>query len=315
MSGQGNLAPRPLDWRVGVAIAPATIHASAADVVPRTLPPQHRRRQRMRTTTSHALLIAFAIAFMAPMVFVILSSLMTNDQVLSADFWPRPFQWSNYPSVWHTIPLGLYAWNTVQIAVMSTVGIVVSSIPVAYALARMRWKGRQVVFVIVLSTLMLPYQVTVVPLYVWFSKIHWIPSFKPLIVPNFLGDAFSIFLLRQFFMSVPEDLADAARVDGASHWQIMTRIMVPLSKAAIAAIALFNFLYNWNDFFAPLLFVGDNPKLFTLAIGLDAFRGQHHVEYNLIMAASVMFMIPVVVLFFLAQRVFIEGVTLTGSKE
>ena len=149
----------------------------------------------------------------------------------------------------------------------------------------------------------------------WFSKIHWIPSFKPLIVPNFLGDAFSIFLLRQFFMSVPEDLADAARVDGASHWQIMTRIMVPLSKAAIAAIALFNFLYNWNDFFGPLLFVGDNPQLWTLAIGLDAFRGQHHVEYNLIMAASIMFMIPVIVLFFLAQRVFIEGVTLTGSKE
>ena len=108
------------------------------------------------------------------------------------------------------------------------------------------------------------------PLYVWFSKIHWIPSFKPLIVPNFLGDAFSIFLLRQFFMSVPEDLADAARVDGASDWQIMTRIMVPLSKPAIAAIALFNFLYNWNDFFGPLLFVGDNPHLFTLAIGLDA---------------------------------------------
>ena len=269
----------------------------------------------MRTTTSHALLITFAIAFMLPMVFVVLSSLMTNYQVLSANFWPRPFQWNNYPTVWHTIPLGLYAWNTVQIAVMSTIGIVVSSIPVAYALARMRWKGRQVVFVLVLSTLMLPYQVTVVPLYVWFSKIHWIPSFKPLIVPNFLGDAFSIFLLRQFFMSVPEDLADAARVDGASHWQIMTRIMVPLSKAAIAAIALFNFLYNWNDFFGPLLFVGDNPHLFTLAIGFDAFRGQHHVEYNLIMAASVMFMIPVIVLFFLAQRVFVEGVTLTGSKE
>ncbi|MFI5055968.1 MAG: carbohydrate ABC transporter permease [Actinomycetota bacterium] len=301
--------------RLAPGAAQSAPFAVAADVTPRQLPDRTRHRQQIRTTTSHALLITFAIAFMLPMVFVVLSSLMTNDQVLSANFWPRPFQWNNYPTVWHTIPLGLYAWNTVQIAVMSTIGIVVSSIPVAYALARMRWKGRQVVFVLVLSTLMLPYQVTVVPLYVWFSRIHWIPSFKPLIVPNFLGDAFSIFLLRQFFMSVPEDLADAARVDGASHWQIMTRIMVPLSKAAIAAIALFNFLYNWNDFFGPLLFVGDNPHLFTLAIGLDAFRGQHHVEYNLIMAASVMFMIPVIVLFFLAQRVFVEGVTLTGSKE
>jgi len=307
--------PKSVDWRVAVAIAPATIHASAADVQPRALPPARRRKRRIQATTGHALMIAFALMFMLPMLFVLLSSLMTNDQVLSSDFWPRPFQWSNYPSVWHTIPLWLYAWNTVQISVMATVGIVVSSIPVAYALARMRWKGRQVVFVIVLSTLMLPYQVTVVPLYVWFSQIHWIPSFKPLIVPAFFGDAFSIFLLRQFFMSVPEDLADAAKVDGASHWQIMTRIMVPLSKSAIAAIALFNFLYNWYDFFGPLLFVGDDPHLFTLALGLSEFRGQHHVEFNLIMAASVMFMIPVVVLFFLAQRVFIEGVTLTGSKE
>jgi len=309
------IAPRPVDWKVGVASAPGVIHSSAAEVTPRPLPEKVRRRRKLQTTVSHLLLLAFALLFIAPMVFIVLSSLMSDSQVLSADFWPRPFQWGNYPDVWHTIPLGLYYWNTTQIAVMSTIGIVLSSIPVAYALARMRWKGRQVVFVIVLTTLMLPYQVTVVPLYVWFSKIHWIPSFKPLIVPNYLGDAFSIFLLRQFFMSVPEDLADAARVDGASHWQIMTRIMVPLSKSAIAAIALFQFLYNWNDFFGPLLFVGDNPKLWTLSIGLDAFRGQHHVEYNLIMAAAVMFMIPVIILFFLAQRVFIEGVTLTGSKE
>ena len=300
--------------------APAGLRASlpartAADVTPRALPPDRLRRRRLRTTSAHALNIAFAMIFVLPMVFVVLTSLMTDEQALSADFWPHPFQFSNYATVFRTIPMGLYAWNTVQIAVLATVGIVVSSIPVAYALARMRWKGRQVVFVIVLSTLMLPYQVTVVPLYVWFSQIHWIPSFKPLIVPAFLGDAFSIFLLRQFFMSVPEELADAARVDGASHWQIMTRIMVPLSKSAIAAIALFNFLYNWNDFFGPLLFAGDDPKLWTLALGLNEFRGQHHVEFNLMMAASIMFMIPVVILFFLAQRVFIEGVTLTGSKE
>jgi multiple sugar transport system permease protein len=301
--------------RVGIAVAPSTIHTTAEDVALRTLPPKRRRQRRLQTATAHTLLIVFALLFMLPIVFVLLSSLMTNDQVLSSDFWPRPFQWNNYPDVWHTIPMWSYAWNTIQIAVLATVGIVVSSVPVAFALSRMRWKGRQVVFVIVLSTLMLPYQVTVVPLYVWFSKIGWIPSFKPLIVPAFLGDAFSIFLLRQFFMSVPEDLADAARVDGASHWQIMTRIMVPLSKSAIAAIALFNFLYNWNDFFGPLLFAGDDPHLWTLALGLNEFRGQHHVEFNLMMAASVMFMIPVVVLFFLAQRVFIEGVTLTGSKE
>ncbi len=288
---------------------------TAAEIVPRAMPPALVRRRRLHTAWSHTLMIAVAMLFVLPMVFVVLTSLMTDAQALSNDFWPKPFQFSNYSTVFHTIPVGLYTWNTVQIAVLGTIGVVVSSVPVAYALSRMRWKGRQVVFVLVLSTLMLPYQVTVVPLYVWFSKIHWIPSFKPLIVPSFLGDAFSIFLLRQFFLSVPEELTDAARVDGASHWQIMTRIMVPLSKSAIAAIALFNFLYNWNDFFAPLLFAGDDPHLWTLALGLNEFRGQYHVEFNLMMAASILFMIPVVVLFFLAQRVLIEGVTLTGSKE
>jgi multiple sugar transport system permease protein len=207
-----------------------------------------------------------------------------------------------------------YAFNTMTIAVLSTVGVLVSSIPVAYALSRMRWRGRDAAFVVILATIMLPYQVTIVPLYVVFARYGWIPSFKPLIVPLFFGDAFSIFLMRQFFMTIPEELSDAARVDGASEWQIMTRVIVPLAKPAIAAVALFQFLYSWNDFFAPLLFLSDNPKLWTLAIGLNEFRGLHQVEYNLMLAASVLFMLPVIVLFFLAQRVFIEGVTLTGVK-
>ena len=175
--------------------------------------------------------------------------------------------------------------------------------------------GRQVVFVLVLATLMLPYQVTALPLYVVFVKVfHWVPSLKPLIIPSFFGDAFSIFLLRQFFRSVPDELADAARVDGASHWQIMTRVIVPLAKPAIAAVALFNFLYAWNDFFAPLLYVGEDSSSWTLAIGLSEFKALHHVQWNLTMAASLMFMIPVIILFFLAQKVFIEGITVTGVK-
>jgi multiple sugar transport system permease protein len=161
---------------------------------------------------------------------------------------------------------------------------------------------------------MLPFQVTVVPLYIIFVRFGWIPSLKPLIVPAFFADAFSIFLLRQFFLTIPQELSDAARVDGASEFQIMTKVVVPLAKPAIAAVGLFNFLYHWNDFFGPLLYLGGDPELWTLAIGLAQFRMQHAVEWNLMMTASVLFMVPVIVLFFLSQRVFVEGVTLTGVK-
>lgn len=260
------------------------------------------------------MLIAVAAMFAMPLLFVVLTALMTDQQALSPNIWPHPFRWSNFADVFRTIPLLRYTWNTTQIAVLSTIGTVVSCVPVAYALSRMRWRGRQASFVLILATLMLPFQVTVVPLYIVFSRFHWIPSLKPLIIPAFFGDAFSIFLLRQFFMSIPEELTDAARVDGASEFQIMTRVVVPLAKPAIAAIALFNFLWAWNDFFGPLLYLGAEPKLWTLAIGLTEFRLTHAVEWNLMMAASVMFMLPVIILFFLAQRVFIEGVTLTGVK-
>jgi multiple sugar transport system permease protein len=240
---------------------------------------------------------------------------MTDQQANTSELWPHPFVSGNYTSVFSAIPFWRYVFNTLLVAFLSTAGVVLSSIPVAYALSRMQWRGRQVVFVLVLATLMLPYQVTALPLYIIFVKaFHWVPSLKPLIVPSFFGDAFSIFLLRQFFRSIPDDLADAARVDGASHWQIMTRVIVPLAKPAIVAVALFNFLYAWNDFFAPLLYVGEDSKSWTLAIGLSEFKAQHHVQWNLTMAASLEFMIPVVILFFIAQKVFIEGITVTGVK-
>jgi multiple sugar transport system permease protein len=248
------------------------------------------------------------------MVFVVATALMTDRQSLTPSILPRPFQWDNFADVFDRIPLLRYTWNTTQVAALSTLGVVLSCVPVAYALSRMRWKGRQAVFILVLATLMLPVQVTIVPLYVIFVRLDWINTFRPLIVPSFFGDAFSIFLLRQFFLTIPEELSDAARVDGASEFQIMTRVIIPLAKPAIAAVALFNFLYNWNDFFGPLLYVIGNPDLWTLGIGLSEFRTMHHVEWNLTMAAALLFMLPVIGLFFLAQRVFVEGVTLTGVK-
>jgi multiple sugar transport system permease protein len=262
----------------------------------------------------HSTLIAVAVLFIAPFIFVTLTALMTARQAVTPSFWPRPFAWSNFAEVFRRVPFLRYAWNTTQIALGSTIGVVVSSIPVAYALSRMRWRGRQVSFLLILSTLMLPIQVTIVPLYIIWVRLGQIGNMTPLILPSFFGDAFSIFLLRQFFLTIPEELSDAARVDGASEFQIMIRVIVPLAKPAIAAIALFQFLYSWNDLFAPLLFLGTNEKLWTLPIALSEFQTRHGVEWNLTMAASLLFMVPVIVLFFLAQRVFVEGVTLTGVK-
>jgi len=279
------------------------------------VPAAVRRRRLFETIRSHIVLIIVSAVFFVPLIFVILTSVMTDQQANTSNLWPQPFQFGNYGDVFSAVPFLRYTFNTMTVAFLSTVGVVLSSIPVAYALSRMKWRGRQVVFVLVLATLMLPYQVTALPLYVVFVKVfHWVPGLKPLIVPSFFGDAFSIFLLRQFFRSIPDDLADAARVDGANDWQIMTRVIVPLAKPAIAAVALFNFLYAWNDFFAPLLYVGEDSKSWTLAIGLSEFKALHHVQWNLTMAASLEFMIPVVILFFLMQKVFIEGITVTGVK-
>jgi multiple sugar transport system permease protein len=291
---------------------------SEAEIPARRLPAAVRRRRLLISAGNHSVAITLGALFVMPFVFVLLTALMSRQQALSTHYWPHPFVWSNFLHVNRIIPILHDGWNSTVYAVLSSVGVVVSSVPVAYALARMRWRGRNVVFLLVLATLMLPDQVTSVPLYVIFVRFHWIGTLKPLIVPNFLGDAFSIFLLRQFFMTIPEELADAARVDGAGEFRILTRVIVPLAKPAIAAVALFQFLYAWNDFFYPLLYAGNNPKTVTLAVGLAQLMGNTNVHYgvlwNVLMAGSVLFMTPVIVIFFFAQKVFIEGVTLTGIK-
>ena len=252
--------------------------------------------------------------FLAPFVFIALTSLMTNQQALSPRLWPEPFQWGNYVDVFRTAPLWRYGVNTMLYAGLATVGVLVSSIPVAYALSRLRWRGRDTVFVLVLVALILPFQVTVIPVYVLFAKLHLVGSLWPLIIPNFLGDAFSIFLLRQFFLTIPEEYADAARVDGCGELRILFTVFLRLAKPAIAAVALFEFLYCFNDFFGPLLYTSENADNWTLSLGLSQFRTIYQVEWNLTMAATLILMAPVIIVFFLAQRAFVEGVTLTGVK-
>jgi multiple sugar transport system permease protein len=293
--------------------ASVPIHARA-DVVRRKPPVAVRRRRFLLSVANHSLLIAAAAMFLAPFVFIALTALMTNQQALSSDLWPHPFRWSNFSDIFAKAPIWRWTLNTMLYSTLATLGVLVSSIPVAYALARLRWRGRNVAFVIVLVALMLPPQISVVPLYVMWSKLHLVGTLWPLIIPNCLGDAFSIFLLRQFFLTIPEEYLDAARVDGCGELRILVTVVTRLAKPAIAAVALFSFLYTFNDFFLPLLYVGENPSHWVLSIGLSEFRSLHQVQWNLTMAATLLVMAPVILLFFLAQRAFVEGVTLTGVK-
>jgi multiple sugar transport system permease protein len=292
--------------------------AAAAPIsatLPRRRPPVAVRRRRfLVAVANNSLLIAAAIAFLAPFGFILLTSLMTTNQALSAHLWPHPFRLRNFIDVFTTAPLWRWALNTMLYSCLATLGVVLSSVPVAYALARLRWRGRNAAFMVVLIALMLPPQVSVVPLYVMWAKLHLVGTLWPLIIPNWLGDAFSIFLLRQFFLTIPEDYLDAARVDGCGELRILFTVVTRLAKPAIAAVALFSFLYTFNDFFLPLLYVGENSHNWVLSIGLAQFRSLHQVQWNLTMAATLLVMAPVIVLFFLAQRAFVEGVTLTGVK-
>jgi multiple sugar transport system permease protein len=273
-----------------------------------------RRRRLLLGIANHSLLIAAAIAFLAPFVFIVLTSLMTTNQALSANLWPHPFRFRNFIDVFTTAPLWRWTLNTMVYSCLATIGVIVSSVPVAYALARVRWRGRNAAFMVVLIALMLPPQVSVVPLYVMWAKLHLVGTLWPLIIPNWFGDAFSIFLLRQFFLTIPEEYLDAARVDGCGELRILFTVVTRLAKPAIAAVALFSFLYTFNDFFLPLLYVGENSHNWVLSLGLAQFRSQHQVQWNLTMAATLLVMAPVIILFFLAQRAFVEGVTLTGVK-
>jgi ABC-type glycerol-3-phosphate transport system permease component len=277
---------------------------------------QHRRWRRLG---SHVALVAVAGVFALPFVWLVVTSLKLKSQVFTDPLvWiPDPVMWSNYPRALTSpgFPYLRLLANTVFYAVTSTLGMVLSSTLVAYAFARMQFRGRSLLFGITLATMMLPGIVTLIPTYVLFRALGWVGSYAPLIVPMWFGGAFNIFLLRQFMLTIPLDLSDAARVDGASDFTILWRVMVPLIRPALLVVAIFHFLYTWNDFMGPLIYL-DNVAEAPLVLGLYTFRGRFggSVEWNLMMAATLAVTAPVIALFFLAQRHFIEGVTLTGLK-
>ncbi|MFD8154194.1 carbohydrate ABC transporter permease [Streptomyces sp. NPDC059720] len=274
-----------------------------------------RRRVLLEWIAVHSLGIAAALLFTLPFVFVLLTSLMSDAQALSRDLVPRTWEWGNYTRVLDTP--GFLTWwrNTLLYAGLGTVLTVVSSIPVAYALATFRFRGRNAALMLVISMMMLPPQVVVIPMYLfWAKQLDLSGTLWPLIVPMAFGDAFSIFLLRQFLTTIPDEYLDAARVDGCGELRTLLRVVLPMARPGIAAVALFQFFYAWNDYFGPQIYASENPGAWTLSYGLESFKGAHHTDWNLTMAATVLVMAPVILVFFLAQKAFVEGVTLTGVK-
>lgn len=279
------------------------------------------RRRRERTPASvtawvarHTVLAALGVLFLAPVVFVVLTAFMTGNQTLTGALWPDPWTLENFVNAFRRAPLLLWFGNSALYAVLATVLMLLSSVPAAYALARIRFRGANVIFIAIVVAMLLPPQVTAVPIYVVWAKLGLTGTLVPLILPNILGDAFSIFLLRQFFLTVPREYADAARIDGNGEWGILWRVVVPMARPGIAAAALFLFFNAWNDYYGPLLYTSENPQWWPVAYGLATFRGTHGTDWGLTMAITLIVMIPVVLVFFFAQRVFVEGITLTGVK-
>jgi multiple sugar transport system permease protein len=277
-----------------------------------------------RRWTAAVALALTAGFFLVPLLWMVLTSTKTLPQSGDPSF-PQPASVGevaanvakNYADVWNdpAVTFPIYLRNTLIVAVLSVAGMVLSSAIVAYGFARIRWRGRAAVFAIMLATMMIPFPVIMGPLYLIFSKIGWIGSLKPLWVPAWFGGAFNIFLLRQFYMQIPRELDEAATIDGCSHWGIFWRVILPLSKPALAVVALFHFMFVWNDFLAPLIFLTHRDQ-FTLALGLQLYQSKAgNTPWNLLMAASTLVVAPVVLLYLLAQRTFVQGVASEGIKE
>jgi multiple sugar transport system permease protein len=272
--------------------------------------------QKINQAVVYFLLIGLSILFLFPFVWMVGTSLTSGEMVLDRNrpFFPLNPVWSNYSEALTVLPFGVFLGNTLIVSIMCVIGQTLSASLVAFAFARLKFKGRDPLFLLVLATMMLPSQVTMIPTFILFTIPGWIDSLKPLIVPAFFGGgAFFIFLLRQFFLTIPGELEDAARIDGCNSFGIYRHVILPLSKPALTAVALLSFIAHWNDFLGPLIYTQSEEKK-TLALGLNAFKGLHGTEYHLLMAASVAVLLPIVILFFFSQKYFVEGVVTSGVK-
>ena len=266
-----------------------------------------------------AALLGIAIVMLVPFAWLVTSSLKSELAIFSypPQWIPRPALWQNYVEAWQTKPFGLYLWNSVVILALNLVAIIGSASLCAYGFARLNFPGRDLWFAIALATMMLPNVVLLVPSFVIFTRIGWGNTILPLTVPAFFGGgAFNIFLLRQFFRSLPRELADAARIDGSNEFGIYWRIIMPLAKPALATVAVFTFINSWNDFIGPLLYLSRDPTKYTVALGLALFRQAFigRTRWDLVMAGSTLMILPVILVFFMAQRFFIQGIAVSGIK-
>ena len=272
-------------------------------------------RQNIWNVAIYAVLIAGSLMFLLPLFWALSSSFKAEYQIFQfPPTWiPNPFRWQNYVEAWNYVPFGLFILNTLVIAVGAIIGNLISCTIIAYGFARLRAPGKGILFFLMLSTMMLVEPVRIIPMYIEFKTVGWIDTFLPMIVPAFFGSPFYIFLLRQFFMNIPEELSDAALIDGANHFQILWSVILPVSKPALAAVAIFNFQGVWNDFLYPLIFLHKHTN-FTIALGLNFFRSSYSIQWGNLMAASMMALLPMLIVFFFAQRYFIQGITFSGIK-
>lgn len=275
-----------------------------------------------RPVVQHLVLLAVALLFIVPIYWMVISGVKTSDEIFTRPlvWWPTVWQWSNIADLFKTpdFPFLRLLWNSTFYAGSATIGTVLSCSVVAYGFARLRFRGRDLLFAVTLATMMVPQIVTFIPTYVLFKYLGLIGTYAPLIVPAFFGappvaGAFFIFLLRQFFMGLPWELSDAAKADGAGEWRIFWQIMLPLVRSALIVTAVFTFVWTWQDFLGPLIYLAD-PNQFPLSVGLYAFKSQRLSDWPLFMAASTLTTLPLVALFFCTQRYFLQGITLTGLK-
>jgi len=286
-------------------------------VAVRSKPAGLTKKQRViiKNTFLYIILIAFGILFMIPFLWMMSSSLKVSEQIFlfPPEWIPEPFVWKNYPEALKSMNFLPQLKNTLIYTFSTIIGSVLSSCLVAYGFARFEFSGRNFFFILMISTMFIPPQVTIIPTFIVFTFLGWVNTYKPLIIPAFFGVPFYIFLLRQFFMTIPKDLDEAAIIDGCGYLRIFTHIILPLSKPAITAIVIFRFVWTWNDFFGPLVYLNESKK-YPLSLGLAMFRGIYSTEWNQLMAASLVVLLPCLVIYFFAQRYFIQGITLTGMK-
>ena len=260
-------------------------------------------------------LVMLGALFIFPFLWMLSTSFKTSAEVFNwpPNLIPRVWDFTNYPSAMTYLPFDLYFKNTIIYAVLAVIGTVFSCTLVAYGFSKIRFIGRDKLFILVLATMMLPGQVKMIPTYILFAKIRWVGSFLPLIVPTFFGSAFFIFMLRQFFLTIPYELSEAARIDGCSEFRIYSSIILPLARPAVATVALFRFMDAWNDFTGPLIYL-TKQTMYTVTVGLSQFVGMHGTKWGMLMAAATVVTAPIVILFFFTQKTFIEGIATTGLK-